>query len=130
MVIERRIRLKDDTYLIGIKVKYTKKGCLSKTDNTYFDLGDLSSLIEYVENNYQDDCLYDDNIPYMNDIIYLYDRFPFISYIKNIVYDRNNNQISEICIIEKDEIENYIKENNIKIGRFDGQKSICPLLYR
>lgn len=61
---------------------------------------------------------------------YLYDRFPFISYIKDVTYDQSDNQIFQIGFIEKKEIDRYIKENNIKIGRFDGKKSICPLLYK
>ena len=66
----------------------------------------------------------------MNDIISLYDRFPFISYIKSITYNKQNNNINQITIIYKSEIENYIKKHNIKIGQFDGSKSVCPLLYK
>ena len=130
MIIEKRIKLKNDIYLLGVELKYQKDGALSKKDNTYFDSGDFSLLIEYVEKNYQEDCIYDKKISYMNDIIYLYDRFPFISYIKDIKYSKLDNQICEICRIEKSEIDKYIKDNNIKIGKFDGQKSICPLLYK
>lgn len=130
MVIEKRIKLKNDIYLLGIEVKYKNNGSLVKKDDTYFDSGDFGLLIAYVEDNYQDDMVHDNNIYYMNDIIYLYDCFPFITYIKNVVYSQNNNQILETTYIEKSEIENYIKENNIKIGKFNGQKSICPLLYK
>ncbi len=65
----------------------------------------------------------------MDDIIYLYDRFPFISYIKDVTYNEIDNQILQIGIIEKKEINKYIKKNKIQIGKFDGKKSICPLLY-
>lgn len=130
MLIEKRIKINNSTYLLGVEIKYKKDGTLSKKDNSYFDMGDFGVLINYVENNYQIDCVYDEKVSYMNDIIYLYDRFPFISYIKDMIYDETNNQIVEMTLIKKEEIENYIRENNIKIGQFDGAKSISPLLYK
>ncbi len=130
MIIERRIKLKNSIYLLGVEVKYKTNGILQKKDNTYFDIGDFNILINFIEDNYQNDCIYDEKVCYMNDIIYLYDRFPFIKYIKDITYDRFNNQILQIGLIEKEEIDVYIKSNNIKIGKFDGKKSICPLLYK
>ena len=128
MVIEKRIKIKDVNYLLGIEVKYNKNGFLVKKDNTYFDVGDFSIMISCVESNYDSDCIYDKKVYYMNDIIYLYDRFPFIDYIKDITYD-SNNQIAQIGTIKKEEIIDYIKTNNIRIGMFDGKKSICPSLY-
>ena len=128
MVIEKRIKIKDVNYLLGIEVKYNKNGILVKKDNTYFDIGDFNKVISCVESNYDSDCIYDKRVYYMNDIIYLYDRFPFIDYIKDITYD-SNNQIAQIGTIKKEEIIDYIKTNNIRIGMFDGKKSICPLLY-
>lgn len=128
MVIEKRIKIKDVNYLLGIEVKYNKNGILVKKDNTYFDIGDFNKVISCVESNYDSDCIYDKKVYYMNDIIYLYDRFPFIDYIKDITYD-SNNQITQIGTIKKEEIIDYIKTNNIRIGMFDGKKSICPLLY-
>ena len=128
MVIEKRIKIKDVNYLLGIEVKYDKSGILVKKDNTYFDVGDFNKVISCVESNYDSDCIYDKKVYYMNDIIYLYDRFPFIDYIKDITYD-SNNQITQIGTINKEEIIDYIKANNIRIGMFDGKKSICHLLY-
>ena len=128
MVIEKRIKIKDVNYLLSIEVKYNKNGILGKKDNTYFDIGDFNKVISCVESNYDSDCIYDKRVYYMNDIIYLYDRFPFIDYIKDITYD-SNNQITLIGTIKKEEIIDYIKTNNIRIGMFDGKKSICPLLY-
>ena len=128
MVIEKRIKIKDANYLLGIEVKYDKNCILVKKDNTYFDIGDFNKVISYVESNYDSNCIYDKKVYYMNDIIYLYDRFPFIDYIKDITYD-SNNQITLIGTIKKEEIIDYIKTNNIRIGMFDGKKSICPLLY-
>lgn len=128
MIIEKRIKIKDVNYLLGIEIKYGKNGILMKKDNTYFDLGDFSKMISYVESNYDHNCVYDKKSCYMNDIIYLYDRFSFINYIKDITYD-SNNQITQIGIIKKEEIIDYIKINNIKVGIFDGKNSICPLIY-
>lgn len=130
MIIEKKIKIKDSIYLLGVEIKYKKDGTLAKKDKSYFDIGDFGLLIDYVENNYQDDYIYDDKIYYMNDIIYLYDRFPFISYIKDISYDMSSNQIFQIGIIKKSEINRYIKENNIAIGKFDASQSPCPLLYK
>ena len=73
MIIEKRIKLKDSIYLLGVEVKYTKNKTLSKKDNTYFDNGDFSLLIDFVENNYQNNCIYDEEVCYMNDIIYMID---------------------------------------------------------
>ena len=74
MIIERRIKLKNSIYLLGVEVKYKTNGILQKKDNTYFDIGDFNILINFIEDNYQNDCIYDEKVCYMNDIIYLYDR--------------------------------------------------------
>ena len=124
MVIEKRIKIKDVNYLLGIEVKYDKNGILVKKDNTYFDIGDFNKVISCVESNYDSDCIYDKKVYYMNDIIYLYDRFSFIDYIKDITYD-SNNQITLIETIKKEEIIDYIKTNNIRIGMFDGKKAFA-----
>ena len=62
MVIEKRIKIKDVNYLLGIEVKYDKNGILVKKDNTYFDIGDFNKVISYVESNYDSDCIYDKNV--------------------------------------------------------------------
>ena len=56
----------------------------------------------------------------MNDILYIYDRMPFISGIKDISI--SNNMISEESYISKEEIEKYIKEFNIKMNHIDNFK--------
>lgn len=131
MVIERRIRINDRNYYLGINLKYGKGKLLSKLNGKYFDMGDLSIMIETFEKNYKKDFkeyIYDKEISYMNDIIYLYDRFPFISYVKDIIYSEDGS-ISCIGSIDKDEIINYIKDNNIEINRWDKSDCHCPLLY-
>ena len=56
----------------------------------------------------------------MNDILYIYDRMPFISGVKDISI--SNNMISEESYISKEEIEKYIKEFNIKMNHIDNFK--------
>ena len=65
----------------------------------------------------------------MNDIIYLYDRFSFVSYIKYILYN-DEGKITSIGCINKDEIIDYIKANKIKFNRWDKSSCRCPLLYK
>ena len=56
----------------------------------------------------------------MNDILYIYDRMPFISGIKDISI--SNNMISEESYISKEEIEKYIKEFDVKMNYIDNFK--------
>lgn len=130
MVIERKIRINNNHYFLGIELKYDDQGKIVRFDNGYFDFGDLSLMIEYVENNYDKSLVYDSNVIYMNDVIYLYDYFPFINYIKDISYDKRDNTIRQIGIIKRQEILAYIKNKNIEINRWDKTKCICPLLYK
>ena len=131
MIIEKKININNIDYYIGIEVKYhtteNRHPHLIKKDGTYYDGGDLSYLIEYIEKNFERNTDYDKYIAFMNDIIYIYDRIPFLSYIKDISY--KDNKINSTSIIYKDEIIEYIKENNIEIGKFDGPKSVSPLLF-
>lgn len=128
MVIEKRIKLGNSVFLLGVEIRYRKQS-LVKKDGTYFDMGDFSTLILDVEKNYQGSLDYDKNIGYMNDIIYLYDRFPFVNYIKDITYDKTSGEVVQIGCISREEIVDYINDNGILIGKFDGRKSVCPLLY-
>ena len=128
MVIEKRIKLGNSVFLLGVEIRYRKQS-LVKKDGTYFDMGDFSALILDIEKNYQGSLDYDKNIGYMNDIIYLYDRFPFVNYIKDITYDKASGEVVQIGCISREEIVDYINDNGILIGKFDGRKSVCPLLY-
>lgn len=130
MLIERKIKINDNNYMLGIDLKYNTKGIIVKNDDSYFDFGDFSLMIEYAEANYRKELIYDKTISYMNDIIYLYDYFPFISYIKDISYSRKDNSINQIGCIYKQEIIDYINIKKIKINRWDKSKCVCPLLYK
>lgn len=132
MVIERRIRINNRNYFLGIELKYGNGKILSKLNGNYFDMGDLTIMIDTIEKSYKKESkemIYDKEISYMNDVIYLYDRFPFISYIKDISYSEDKS-ISNIGCINKKEITDYIEENNIKINRWDKSNCYCPLLYK
>ena len=132
MTFERKIRINDRDYFLGIELKYIKDKILKQTNGNGFDMGDLSIMIEEVESNYKKESkeiIYDKDIPYMNDIIYLYDRFPFVTYIKDILYNEEG-KITYLGSINKDEILDYIKANKIEINRWDKSSCRCPLLYK
>ncbi len=131
MTIERKIRINNRDYFLGVELKYIKDKILIQTNGNDFDMGDLSIMIETFEEELKesDIMLYDDLAWYMNDILYLYDRFPFVSYIKDVSYGMDGN-IAYLGCINKDEIVKYIKENKIKMNRWDKKSSCCPLLYK
>ena len=51
----------------------------------------------------------------MADVIYLYDRIPFLSGIRDEYLLSQDNLPYSLSYITKEEIEKYIKENNIKM---------------
>ena len=131
MTFERKIRINNRDYFLGVELKYIKDKVLIQTNGNHFDMGDLSIMIQDVESNYKNESkeiIYDKDIPYMNDIIYLYDRFPFVSYIKDILYN-DDGKITYLGCINKEEIVEYIRVNKIKINRWDKSSCRCPLLY-
>ena len=132
MTFERKIRINNRDFFLGIELKYIKDKNLIQANGNNFDMGDLSIMIQDVESNYQKESkeiIYDKEIPYMNDVIYLYDRFPFVSYIKDILYN-DDGKITYLGCIKKDEIVDYIEANKIKIDRWDKSTCRCPLLYK
>ena len=131
MTLERKIRINNRDYFLGIELKYVNNKTLIQTNGNNFDMGDLSILIQDVESNYDiesKEIIYDKDISYMNDIIYLYDRFNFVSYIKDITYN-DAGRVTCMGFISKDEIVDYIKSNNIEINRWDKSSCRCPLLF-
>ena len=131
MLIERRLRINDRNYFLGIELKYNKNGALIKSDNSYFDMGDLGVMIDFFETELKKEGIkdvYDNSIAYMNDVIYLYDRFPFLKYIKDVSYDKEG-KITQIGYIDRDEIIDYINSNRIELNKWDKNNCICPMLY-
>lgn len=121
MTIEKKINLKNNIYYITVEVEYKKneqnitKLCLKNYKDKYFDGGDLSILIEKISKNYdyEKSDKYDDEIRFMGDVIYIYDRIPFLSGIKDAYIGKNDNLPSSIAHISKEEIDKYIEEHNI-----------------
>ena len=131
MLIESRLRVNDRNYFLGIELKYNKNGALIKSDNSYFDMGDLGVMIDFFETELKKEGIkdvYDNRIAYMNDVIYLYDRFPFLKYIKDVSYDKEG-KITQIGYIDRDEIIDYINLNRIELNKWDKNNCICPMLY-
>lgn len=123
MIIEKRINLNKNIYYITIEVEYKTKNnlpilCLKNYKDNYWDGGDCSLLIKKIETNYTPEQAqqYDSNISFMADIIYIYDRIPFISGIKEIYISSKDNLPSSISYISKEEIIKYIEDNNIKVS--------------
>ena len=132
MTFERKIRINDRDFFLGVELKYIENKILIQTNDNNFDMGDFGIMIQDVEANYKKESkeiVYDNVVSYMNDIIYLYDRFPFVSYIKDICYN-DDGKITYLGCINKEEIIDYIKANNIKINRWDKSNCRCPLLYQ
>lgn len=123
MQLEKKIVLDNNIYYIIVDLEYKKnkvmlpKLCIKNNINEYWDDGSCSLLIEKIEKEYSYDKAkaYDNNISFMADVIYIYNKIPFISGIKNI--SNFNINPTSITYISKKEIEKYIKEFNIKIDR-------------
>ena len=124
MYIEKRVKLRDINYYIRVELEYKRNEndiVLLKIKNykdDYYDGGDFSLLIEEIEKNYtyEKAKMYDENISYMADVIYLYQRIPFLSGIRDEYISSKDNLPYSIGYITKDEIEKYIKENNVNIN--------------
>lgn len=113
MKILKRVNIGHNNYYIIVDLEYIKKEenfpilCLKNYKDKYWDGGDCSILIEEIEKNYTFEKAkqYDKHIGFMADVLYIYDRIPFIDGIKD-----NEGYIS------KKEIDNYIKEFNIQMN--------------
>ena len=127
MKIEKRINLNSNIYYVMVDVEYKTnehgftKLCLKNYKDDYYDEGDLSILIEKIEKNYRYEIAkkYEENIAFMADILYIYDRIPFLSGIKEIYINKNDSMPNSISYISKEEIEKYINENKIEIKKQD-----------
>lgn len=123
MKITKKIRISNNDYYIVVDVEYKKSEngiprlCLKNYKDDYWDGGDCSILIEEVEKSYTSEKAryYDKYIGFMADVLYIYERIPFISGIKDIYISNNDNIPYSEGYISKEEIENYIKEFTIKM---------------
>lgn len=124
MTIYKKLKLKNNIFYILFEVEYKKTKdnmpslCLRDYQNDYYDDGNLSLLLKKVQEHYRLINLdnYDKSIYLMANILYIYEKIPFLSAIKEVFWTKNSNEISEMTIIKKEEIEKYIKNFNIKLN--------------
>lgn len=124
MKISKRIKIGNNDYYIIVDVEYRKIGdkfpslYLKNYKDEHWDGGDCSILIEEVEKQYTSEKAkhYDEHIGFMADVLYIYDRIPFISGIKDIYISKNDNIPYSEGYIKKEEIDKHIKEFNIKMN--------------
>lgn len=130
MYIEKRVKLGNNVYYIRVDLKYEKTVndfpslCIKDYKDSYWDGGDFSILLGKIEKIFTREKAdyYDKNISYMADVMYLYNRVPFLSGIKD-VYISNNDKIPyAMGYISKEEIEKYIRDNNVNIIANDNFK--------
>lgn len=112
MQIKRKITINNNIYIIYFDVEYKTsnikdipKLSLKNFENDYFDGGDLSELLTLVEKNYHE-IKFNENIEFMNIILYIYRCVPILSAIEEVTsYDD--------CFISSEEIDEFIKMFNI-----------------
>ena len=120
MNIRTRVKLGNTNYYISCECEYKKKGgitqlCLKDYIDDYYDGGDLSLLIKEIEDNYNKDIVkkYDGDVWFLADTLYIYDNIPFISGLGDFYITNDDNTIRSISYISKEELDTYIKDNNI-----------------
>lgn len=123
MQITKRIKINNNYYYIVVDVEYKKKEnvphlCLKNYKDDYWDGGNCSLLIEEIEKSYTPSKVQDyANHPgFISDILYIYERIPFISGIKDIYISKDDNIAFSEGYISKEEIDAYIKDFNIKMN--------------
>lgn len=131
MLVEKRIKLRNNIYYIGIEVEYKKKRniltlCLKNNIDDYYDGGNVSLIIEEVEKTYSEDKAkyYDKSISFMADVLYIYNRIPILSYIKDVYISNKDDVPYASGYISKKEIDNYIKTNKVKMYN-NSKFSLC-----
>lgn len=126
MKIEKRIKLKNNYYYVIVDVQYVKDkyGTVLKLINGMnYDGGDFTRLLKKVEKSYsyKKASMYDMEIGLMGDVMYIYDRVPFLSGIRDVYIDDVSIPYS-MGYISKEEIDEYIKDHKVKMNkntRFD-----------
>lgn len=120
MVIKSRVKLGTTEYYVSCDCVYKKKNghiylCLRNYANDYYDGGDLHTLLEEMGKEYDagNAKQYDSTTGFLNDALYIYDNVPFICGITSVFFIENSGKISSSSYISKEELDDYIKENNI-----------------
>ena len=123
MLINRRIKLGDRNFYISCECEYNKKDGyialeLKNYKDKYYDDGDLSILIEKIENNYDDSTYkkYDTEKWLVSDCLYIYDNIPFISGVGDYKVSPVDGNIVSTTYISNVELDDFIKNNNIEMN--------------
>ena len=123
MITKRRIKLLDYNYFICCECEYNPKDNdiyleLKNYKDKYYDDGDLTLLIEKIEKNYNKFTYkkYDDRRCFLSDCLYIYDNIPFISSVGYYTLSPVDGGITSTSYIAREELDDYIKNNNIKMN--------------
>jgi len=128
MIINRRIKLKDYNYFISYECEYNTRDDIyldfKNYKDKYYDGGDLTLLIEAIEKNYNKDTYkkYSDRTWLMSDALYIYDNIPFISGVGYYIMSSKDGSIVSTTYMSKEELDKYIKDNNVKMTDNSGFK--------
>lgn len=122
MKLSKRVKIGGNDYYIIVNVEYKTENtfpslCLKNYKDDYWYGGDCSILIEEVEKNYTSEKAkhYDKYIGFMADVLYIYDRMPFIDGIKDVYFSKKDSIPYAEGYVSKEEIDNYIKKFNINM---------------
>ena len=122
MLVRKKIELRKNIYFIELDLVYKIQDGVTSLlfkdwKKPYYDGGDLDVLINKIEESYtiKKRNEYDMEISMMGDILYIYDKMPFISGIKVIWKDSDNLTYSSDYLTKKD-IEDYMKLKKIKLS--------------
>ena len=123
MLIEKRVKLRSNFYYVVVDVQYKKDKqgymILKFRDGNPYDGGDFSRLLERCSKayTYRKAREYDGDIGFMADVMYLYDRIPFLVGIKDVYITDDDNLPYSMGYITKEEIDEYIKLNKVKMNK-------------
>ena len=89
--------------------------CLKNYKDDYWAGGDCTTLIEKIEKSYTTEKakVYEKDINFLADVMYIYDRIPFLSGIKDVYISKNDILPYSVGYISKSEIDKYIKDNGV-----------------
>jgi len=128
MILNRRIKLGGNIYYIKYECSYKYENNLNilyLNNHDPYDGGNLSILINEVEKRYDKNLIKDKykmDIPFLFDVLYIYEYIPFIKGVGDISINKSDNSINELSYISKEELDSIIKDNNILIennSKFD-----------
>ncbi len=112
MQIKRKITINNNKYVIYFDVEYKTSNikdvpelCFKKDEYGFFDGGDIGELLTLVEKNYHE-IKFNENIEFMNIILYIYQCVPILSAIEEVTSIDN-------CFITREEIDEFINRFNI-----------------